>query len=175
MVPNLVAPTHPEPPMLTPQMLAKAYARNHRIVEAQTAGLSHQDSLVQTPYNINCLNWVLGHLADGRDQVLAMLREAPLLVEEEGARYRRESEPVIGDGPGVIPLERLLAILKEGQERISAALFALSEEALQEEQPVGGRRLTLGERLHFAYFHETYHVGQTELLRALAGKRDKVI
>lgn len=161
--------------MLTPQMLAKAYARNHWIIEAQTAGLSHQDSLVQAPYGSNCLNWVLGHLADGRDQVLAMLGEEPRLAEEESARYRRDSEPVIGDGPGVIPLERLLAVLKEGQERISAALSALSAETLQEEQAVGERRLTLGERLHFAYFHDTYHVGQTELLRAVAGKRDKVI
>jgi hypothetical protein len=27
----------------------------------------------------------------------------------------------------------------------------------------------------FQYFHETYHVGQTELLRQLAGKNDQVI
>jgi hypothetical protein len=27
----------------------------------------------------------------------------------------------------------------------------------------------------FLYFHETYHVGQTELLRQLAGKNDQVI
>ena len=160
--------------MPTAQMLAKAYARNLRIIEAQTAGLSHQDSLVQAPYNINCLNWVLGHLADGRDQVLAMLGEAPALGEES-ARYRRESDPVTGDGPGVIPLERLLAVLKEGQERIAAALFALPDEALGEEQPVGERRLTLEERLHFAYFHDTYHTGQTELLRGVAGKSDQVI
>jgi hypothetical protein len=26
-----------------------------------------------------------------------------------------------------------------------------------------------------SYFHETYHVGQTEMLRQLAGKNDQVI
>ncbi|HUU62167.1 MAG TPA: DinB family protein, partial [Acidimicrobiia bacterium] len=83
--------------------------------------------------------------------------------------------PVTGDGPGVIPLGRLLAALQEGQERISAALAALPEEALGEEQTVGDRRLTLEERLHFAYFHDTYHTGQTELLRAAAGRTDKVL
>jgi len=159
--------------MLTTQQLAKAFARNLWIVEAQAAGLSHQDSLVQQP-GMNCLNWVLGHLADYRDQVLAMLGEAPALGEES-ARYRRESDPVTGDGPGVIPLERLLAVLKEGQGRISAALSALPGEALQKEEMVGDRRLTLGERLHFAYFHDTYHTGQAELLRALAGRTDKVL
>jgi len=128
---------------------------------------------VQAP-NVNCLNWVLGHLADNRDQVLALLGEESVLGEE-AARYRRGSDPVGGDGPGVVPLERLLAVLKEGQERISAALPALTEEAAQEEQVVGERRTTLGERLHFIYFHDTYHVGQTELLRGMAGKTDKII
>jgi len=159
--------------MLTTKSLAKAFARNLWIVEAQAAGLSHQDSLVQAP-GMNCLNWVLGHLADNRDQVLGMLGEAPALGEES-ARYRRESDPVTGDGPGVISLERLLAVLKEGQGRISAALSALPGEALGEEEMVGDRRLTLGERLQFAYFHDTYHTGQTELLRAAAGRTDRVI
>ena len=40
---------------------------------------------------------------------------------------------------------------------------------------VGNQKSTLGERLFFLYFHETYHVGQTEFLRQLAGKDDKVI
>jgi DinB superfamily len=159
--------------MLSNELLAKAFARNHWIIEAQTAGLTHQDSLVQVP-NLNCLNWVLGHLAEGRDQVLGLLGQSPALGEE-GARYRRESDPVTGEGPGVVSLERLLAVLKEGQGRISAALSALPAEALGEEQAVGERRLSLEERLHFAYFHDTYHVGQTELLRTLAGKTDKVI
>jgi hypothetical protein len=34
---------------------------------------------------------------------------------------------------------------------------------------------TRGARLFFYYFHETYHVGQTELLRQLAGRDDKII
>lgn len=155
------------------QMLAKAFARNLWIIEAQTAGLTHQDSLAQMP-GMNCLNWVVGHLANYRDRVLTMLGEAPAL-DEEGARYQRESDPVTGDGPGVVSLERLLAVLKEGQVRITAALSTLSEQALQVEETDNGRRSTLEDRLHFAYFHDTYHTGQTELLRAVAGKTDKVI
>jgi hypothetical protein len=159
--------------MLTARDLGKAFARNLRIVAAQSEGLTHQDSLRQTPH-VNCLNWVLGHIAEGRDQVLALLGE-PAVLGEEGAGYRRESDPVTGEGPGVVPLERLLAVLKEGQERIAAALAGLSEEALAEERRDGERVLPLGTLLHFAYFHDTYHAGQTELLRALAGKTDKVI
>ena len=35
--------------------------------------------------------------------------------------------------------------------------------------------MPLSERIFFLYFHETYHVGQTELLRQLTGVDDKVI
>ena len=90
------------------------------VVQAQTKDLTHQESLVQVP-GVNCLNWVLGHIADSRDRVLVMMGEAPILGEE-AARYRRESDPITGDGPGVLSLERLLAALAEGQERIAAAL-----------------------------------------------------
>lgn len=156
-------------------LLAKAFRRNQLILEAQTEGLTHADSLAQAPFAMNCLNWVLGHIAVSRDEVLAVLGEGPVLAEEEAARYLRDSDPVTGDGPGVLPLERLLVALKEGQERISAAVGALPEEAFDEEQLWGERSVSRGARLHFHLFHDTYHVGQTELLRAVAGKTDKVI
>jgi uncharacterized damage-inducible protein DinB len=34
---------------------------------------------------------------------------------------------------------------------------------------------TTAEFLHFLLWHETYHAGQTELLRQLSGTNDKVI
>ena len=163
----------PEAPILTTDSLAKDFKRNSWIIEAQTRDLTHQDSLLQVP-GVNCLNWVLGHIANSRDEVLSLLGESPALGEA-AARYRRESDPVTADGLGVVPLEGLLAVVAEGQERIEAALAVLPEESLQELRQNGDRTLPLGTLLHFAMWHETYHVGQTELLRALAGKRDKVI
>jgi hypothetical protein len=40
---------------------------------------------------------------------------------------------------------------------------------------VDQRTTTVGQRVLGLYFHETYHVGQLELLRQLAGTGDKVI
>jgi hypothetical protein len=68
-------------------------------------------------------------------------------------------------------LEKLLADLDMTNERLSRALSRLSTEEL--EQPVEDR--TLGDRMAFACWHDTYHVGQTEYLRQLAGTDDKVI
>jgi hypothetical protein len=46
---------------------------------------------------------------------------------------------------------------------------------LSSEIEVGQRTMTMGRRLFGLYFHETFHTGQTELLRQLAGTDDKVI
>jgi hypothetical protein len=161
--------------MLTAAKLAKNYRRNATIIEWQTDGLSHADSLIQTPYRINCLNWVLGHIGEGRDGVLEMAGADRVAEPGELDRYRFESEPILEDGSGVVRLERLLEIIATGQKRLEAALGALSANDLAAETTEGERTTTPADRVHFAYFHDTYHTGQTELLRQIAGKDDHVI
>ena len=87
------------------KLLADAFQRNTWIIERQANGLSHADSLVQTTYNINCLNWVLGHIANSRDDLLELLGRERMMDEDDAAQYKRESEPITEDGPGVLPLE----------------------------------------------------------------------
>ena len=161
--------------MITNEQLIDGFSLNLRLIKLQTAGLSHADSLIQTPYNINCMNWVLGHIAVNRDNVMRLIGAEPLLREAEIKRYKTESDPVINDGPDVMRLERLLEVLTSGQTRIEAALDALSEADLQDEIQMGERMMPLGTRLHGFYFHDTYHTGQTDLLRQIAGANDKVV
>jgi hypothetical protein len=161
--------------MITKDKLAESYAVNLRLIQMQTDGLSHADSLIQTQFNINSLNWVVGHIAVNRDNVLKLLGEEPLLTEAQTARYRRESEPIVGDGVDVIRLEKLLELLERGQEIISKTIAGLSEDDLAREIQVGENMVTLGTRLFGYYFHDTYHTGQTDLLRQVAGTDDKVI
>jgi uncharacterized damage-inducible protein DinB len=160
--------------MISPTQLAEAFARNLEVIQMQTDGLTHEDSLVQPPFHGNCLNWVLGHLAQYRDLILEMVGAAPAMGEA-GERYRRESEPVMGDGPGVLRLEALLEILSRSQNALQRALENASEADLEQEMTTQRGSTTRGARLFFYYFHETYHVGQTELLRQLAGRDDKII
>jgi len=100
--------------MITKDQLAEGYALNLCLIEMQTTGLSHSDSLIQTPNNINCLNWILGHIAVGRDSVLRLIGEEPLLSETETNRYKTESDPIIEGGEQVTQLERLQKILATG-------------------------------------------------------------
>ena len=161
--------------MITPKQLADSYAVNTRIIQLQTEGLTHAESLIQTPYNINSLNWVLGHIAVNRDRVLALIGADTLLTEAETARYRRESEPVRADGEGILRLERLLEIINLGLESITQALGDLEPEALETDHQKNEDDGSLGARLFGLYFHDTYHTGQTDLLRQVSGKNDKII
>ena len=160
---------------ISPAELAKAYALNVRVIHMQTEDLTHADSLIRTPYNINSLNWVVGHIANNRDLVLGLLGDGPLLNEAETAWYERGSEPLASENADCLPLERLLEIIDQGQAIIAERLPALSPEQLAGELTVGKRTTTLGARLHWYYFHDTYHVGQTDLLRQVAGKNDQII
>ena len=161
--------------MITPAQLAEAYALNTRVIQMQAEDLTQADSLIQTPYRINSLNWTLGHIAVHRDKVLALLDHGPLLSASETERYGRGSEPVTGEDAGTLTLENLLEIIDRSQEIISQRLPELTPEELERELPLGKSTTTLAGRLHWYYFHDTYHTGQTELLRQVAGKNDQII
>ena len=94
---------------------------------------------------------------------------------EAGIRYKRDSEPMTHADEGTLTLEELLSWLDRSQERIATALSKMDETALACEYTIRAQKTTVGQRAFFLYFHETYHVGQTELFRQLAGKDDKLI
>lgn len=160
--------------MITLEQLAQAYERNVAIVQMQAKGLTHEDSLRQLPFRGNCFNWVVGHMVDNRNNMLDWLGE-PRVGEPGMARYRRESEPVQSDGDDALPFDELLTLLAAAQEKLSNALRCLTEADLQREVLLGSRAAPLSSRLFFLYFHDSYHTGQTEILRQLAGVDDKII
>ena len=157
--------------MLTRDELIKDFERNRRIVHAQCDGLSHADSLLQPPFASNCLNWTVGHLVVHRDKILQTMGAEPVLDPQTFARYTNESDPVLEDGPDVRQLDELLAALDQTQARLAEAIPSADLDADSGHE----RHPTVGERIRFYYFHDTYHTGQTELLRAMTGRSDKVI
>ena len=161
--------------MITPADLVKAFERNTRIIEMQAEGLSHEDSLIQTEYNINCLNWVVGHMVQYRDEMFGFLGHERLLSPEASDRYARESYPIIEDGPDVLKLDELIVLAQRSQERIPDVLGSMTTEQFAEERTSGERTVAVGSSIFFNYFHDTYHAGQTELLRQVAGADDAII
>lgn len=161
--------------MIDTEYLANAYRVNIGIINRQTDGLTHEDSLLQPPFRGNCLNWVLGHILVNRNRILKLLGEPPVVKDAVIARYETASDPITGHEDGILSLDELITLLNRSQEAVTAGLQRMIPEDLQEEIEVNGQVTTPGKRLFGLYFHETYHTGQTELLRQLAGTDDKVI
>jgi hypothetical protein len=156
--------------MTQAERLVEYYGIIHRVIKRQLDGVTHKESLQQPPFRGNCLNWVLGHMVFSRGGVLKLLDEDLPWTENEAARYIRNSEPITGE-ENALPLEQLLDYLDQSQARILAGLQWVSAERM--ETVVDDQ--TVGERMTFSQWHETYHLGQLEPLRQLAGKNDKVI
>lgn len=156
-------------------LIARGFRRNVTIVLAQAADLSHEDSLRLTDYNVNCFNWVVGHIVVSRHDLLSVIDGSTGWDVAPFARYARESDPIREDGPGVVRLPDLLVALQDTQDRIDAYLSGLSSAQMDEEVDTDGRSATRAARLLFAFFHDTYHTGQTDVIRQLSGKSDKII
>jgi uncharacterized damage-inducible protein DinB len=154
------------------ETLIEYYGLTHRVIMRQLDGVTHEESLVQPPFRGNCLNWVLGHIIISRDEALTILEEELPWDESVAARYLRNSDPITS-AEQALPLSQLQALLEESQTRILAGLARMPAERMDVRE--GDDTDTIGERLAFAHWHETYHVGQLELLRQLTGKNDKVI
>lgn len=120
------------------------------------------------------MNWILGHILNDRNLVLSLLGEELVFDKAEAERYQRDSDPVTRFEEGLL-FEKLLEKFDLSQKRIVSGLRSITSERMAEIDQVGTRKEEVGALISFIHWHETYHTGQLELLRQLAGKNDKVI
>lgn len=156
--------------MVHPQALIKLYGYNVELVNRQTAGMTHEESLLQLPFDGNCMNWVLGHIISSRTFVLQQyLGLEPIWTESQRVRYRHGSDKIVGDGDGVFLLPDLLRDFNRSQERLVQGLEGKNYEDMC--RPSGHEDNTLGDSLAYFQFHEAHHVGQLMYLAQYAGKK----
>jgi uncharacterized damage-inducible protein DinB len=159
--------------MANPEKLIQSFKLTHWLIHKQAEGLTHADSVLQLPFRGNCFNWVLGHIINSRNEALTLLGETPTLSEAEASLYQSGAEPVTGEEQAV-RLERLLQALDEALNRLTTALQQVSPDRMAAIYNAE-RQQTVGDRIAGLHWHETYHTGQLEILRQLAGKDDKVV
>jgi uncharacterized damage-inducible protein DinB len=161
--------------MITSPDLKRMLKMENNLIHEQTNGLTQEDSLVQPPSGGNCMNWVLGHLLENQITLLNLIGGQTPFDPARLERYRRESDPIRAQENGVLELKQLLADHDQVLAAISTRLGEMNEADLEQEIQQGERRVTVGWRLFFLHFHYTFHLGQLELLRQMAGKTDKII
>ena len=143
-----------------------------RIMDMQTKDLSQEDLLIQPQPGGNCMLWVLGHMVDSLGEVVTELGGPNPAVASTYERFASGSEPVLGYEEGLPGLDKIKEDFAALSKMAIQALDEQSEAFFAEE---AGHGQTNGGSLLFSAFHLSYHIGQLEYLRNLAGKTEKVI
>ena len=143
------------------------------ILDVQTKDLSQEDLLIQPQPGGNCMLWVLGHIVNSLGEVVIELGGGltPTIVKTYN-RFAPGSEPVLGYEKELPGLEKVKEDFVALSKIAIQALDGKSEEFFAQE---AGHGQTNGGSLLFSAFHLSYHIGQLEYLRNLAGKTEKLI
>lgn len=161
--------------MITKEEFAKMLTWEHELMLRQVEGLSHADSLLQPQPGGNCLNWVMGHLVVNLVDILKVLDGVPPADLPDLSHYGYGSEPVCGEDSGVLKLPVLLESYSQLTNIITDRVAQMTTSDFDEEIDFWQGKSRRGYVAFFYFFHHTYHLGQLEPLRNLAGRTEKVI
>ena len=151
--------------MVEPRFLQALFVDTYDAIRRQMEGITHSDSVRQPPFDGNCINWILGHVVVARCNFLMMLDVPSIWGMDKCRRYIPGSAPITGTDDAV-PFDSLFADLDRTQDQLLTALARISAEDLctiKNDQ-------SIGEHLISYHAHESYHLGQLELLRQLVSK-----
>jgi uncharacterized damage-inducible protein DinB len=152
--------------MHDPEHFARFFDTHQWILNEHAKGITHEESCRAPAGGGNSLNWVLGHIAASRNDIHALIGVPPAWSEEKAAPYLRGSSGVV-EGAVAQPVSEILERLERSTETIKARLAEMPLADFERRLEKG----TVGERLAFLQFHESYHAGQVGLLRRLLGKQ----
>lgn len=136
--------------------------RNLGVFQTNTESLKSKDFLVQAAPDGVHMNWILGHVLHSRQVLLEALGvDASVKNTEILKAYARGSKAQTLE---IMPSHDLVQALEVSQTAIEAAL---KDADFSTPSPMG--KGTLEDYLDSMTWHETYHAGQSGVLRRLAG------
>lgn len=152
-----------------PRKLIDSFQTTYWLMGKFAEGLTHADSIAQPPFKSNSFNWVLGHILVSRDRVLGLLNLESVLKDFELDLYETGSDPIAGET--AVSLEKLLLALDASQAKIVEGLTTAPPELLAETADEQ-RNQSIADKIAGLHWHETYHVGQLEILRQVSSERE---
>lgn len=157
------------------ETIAYVFGAAHRILMANLAGITHEESLTCARETANGINWLTGHILNSRGRLARVLGAGgPFLTERESTYYGRGSRPIHAGDP-CANLDQLVGGLRLSAEEISARLATMTDAELDAEIdlklfPIPPDKPTVSAMVTFLLFHEAYHNGQIALNRRAMGK-----
>ncbi|MGD8406061.1 MAG: hypothetical protein PVJ21_20565 [Anaerolineales bacterium] len=152
-------------PTLKAQSVIQDYEFHNRLIHRFVEGISHEESILQLPFEHNCMNWILGHIVTNRSHVLETVGAAHDWQEKVRALYHQDTPPVTLESPSV-PFEKLIACLGESVEMLKLALENVSDDFFEELHNNYRGEKTRYTHVSSFHWHETFHIGQLEILRS---------
>lgn len=147
------------------QSIIQDYSFHNMILHRFANGISHDESIIQLPFNHNCMNWILGHIVTNRSHVLEVVDMAHGWQDDVRALYHQDTQPVTPESPS-IRFETLIAYLDESVNLLVAVLENGDAEWLEDNFSNYRGEKTRYEHIRQFHWHESFHIGQVEILKA---------
>lgn len=148
----------------TAKALVEEYEFHTWLVHHLLEGITHEESLMQLPFDTNSLNWTLGHIVTNRSHVLETAQVSHTWQDEVRELYHTGT-PSTKPGDPAIMLETLLGYLDESTGLLKAKLETVSEEWLNESHSNYRGDKTREGHLSSFHWHEGFHIGQLEVFK----------
>lgn len=143
-------------------LLQTQIAFNQNVIEKNLDGISHQESMVFPNGEVNCANWIFGHLIFVRNTLLQIVGEKPVWNNDDYSFYDRGAKPLQLQNQ-FLNFEVLKTYFSETQNRLNSALEKLDDFRPENIPDLAGLSL-----------HEIYHSGQLGYIRRLLGKEGAI-
>ena len=137
------------------------FKSSHMVLNRNLKDVSHDESLATPQGGGNSINWILGHIIDNRDDIRELIG-LKRLYDDDLKLYKRGTENI--DAAGAIQLSKLIDMYNNGQTELEEKLKTTDLTGENEKY----RMVT------FLAFHESYHTGQTGILRRIIGKEGAI-
>ncbi len=140
------------------------------VLHANVDGLTHSESLVTPEPAGNSLNWVVGHLVATYNRFLPAIGGAAVWSDEQSAAYRRGSSLL--DPADALPFEEIMEAFRAAHAAVVERVAELEPQQLAAPAPYSPGNNpdeTIASLATVLAFHQSYHVGQTGMLRRIAG------
>lgn len=141
------------------------YQFHTRVMHWFIDGVSHEESVLQLPFEHNCMNWILGHIVTNRSHVLEALGAEHDWQQEVRDLYHQDTQPVTPDSPS-IKFETLVSYLDGSVNILEAALKDKDDAWLEENFENYRGEKSRYEHVTSFHWHESFHLGQLEILKA---------
>lgn len=161
--------------MTARDLLLQQYGIVYYMIDRNIEGLTHDDSLAPAAGGGNTANWILGHLVNVHNFVMALVG-APPVWESDQLERARFDHPIRTAADDAIDWDTLVARFNTSRDACMAGLASLTDDALAEPMtdPFGEESTRAG-MLALLAVHQCYHAGQLGMARRAAGLKAAIL